>query len=234
MDNIVPCGEVAFRPFILGGGRKLVLPCVPFGVEGLCGASGGGDVPEEDEWNDGVLRMNGSLDSCFWAGVISSPAGGGGGGSTKLGTLRRCRKGSLKKRVRCAGRGGGVDGTEGGTAVGGGRSFMISCASSSPSSTGDSASSVGGTTSSSKNAIACSFDTPPLPATSTPSGSSILFPTTMQQNSFSSPASTGHLSQNSDHHFLSACSEVGELMSKRRRTASAPRKKAEERDEKRS
>lgn len=68
----------------------------------------------------------------------------------------------------------------------------------------------------------------------TPLSLSILFPTTTQQYSCTSPSSTGALSLKSFHHFLSACMDSGEVTSKINSAASAPRKNADERLEKRS
>lgn len=85
-----------------------------------------------------------------------------------------------------------------------------------------------GGTSSSMNSSAS--DSP----TSLLSPVSVLFPTTTQQYSCTSSSSTGALSRKSFHHFLRACMESGEVTSKIKSAASAPRKNADERLEKRS
>jgi hypothetical protein len=63
---------------------------------------------------------------------------------------------------------------------------------------------------------------------------SVLLPTTTRQYSSISSSLRGLHAQNSDHQRLRACSVSGLLTSNMRMTASAPRKNAEERDEKRS
>lgn len=63
---------------------------------------------------------------------------------------------------------------------------------------------------------------------------SILFPTTTQQKLSTSSSLTGARCLNSSHHFVSACIVSGTLTSNMRSTASAPRKNADEREEKRS
>lgn len=63
---------------------------------------------------------------------------------------------------------------------------------------------------------------------------SILFPTTTQQKLSTSSSLIGARCLNSSHHFVSACIVSGALTSNMSRTASAPRKNAEDRDEKRS
>lgn len=63
---------------------------------------------------------------------------------------------------------------------------------------------------------------------------SILFPTTTQQKLSTSSSLIGARCLNSSHHFVSACIVSGALTSNMSRTASAPRKNAEEREEKRS
>lgn len=84
-------------------------------------------------------------------------------------------------------------------------------------------------TSSCKNFIASSKVTP-IPGCNR----SILFPTTTQQKLSTSSSLTGAWCLNSSHHFVSACIVSGALTSNMSRTASAPRKNAEEREEKRS